>query len=178
MVAGLGFGGIPIQRCTEDEAMAVVNRCLDLGVNFIDTANAYATSEERIGRAISGRKRDDIVIATKTQHREGAKIDERLDLSLERLGTDYIDLYQFHQVGDSAGFEKVMAPVGPLTKLEQAKKKGRMGGNTENGIMPKDANFRRGTGDGDDTFKYGLAPEGGGFPGGIHYRRCSATPAI
>ncbi len=63
MVSKLGFGGIPIQRVSEDEAVAVVKRCLDLGITYIDTANAYTTSEGCIGKAISGR-RDKLVIAT------------------------------------------------------------------------------------------------------------------
>ena len=56
MVSAVGLGGIPIQRSTEEEAVEVVRRCLDLGVNFIDTANGYGNSEERIGRAIAGRR--------------------------------------------------------------------------------------------------------------------------
>ena len=55
MVSRLGLGGIPIQRVSEDEAVAVVRRCLELGINHIDTANGYTTSEERIGKAIRGR---------------------------------------------------------------------------------------------------------------------------
>ena len=55
-VSRLGFGGIPIQRISEEEAVAVVKRCLELGITFIDTANGYTTSEERIGKAISGRR--------------------------------------------------------------------------------------------------------------------------
>ena len=58
MVSKLGFGGIPIQRDTEDEAVAVVRRCLDLGITFLDTANGYTTSEERIGKAIAGRRKE------------------------------------------------------------------------------------------------------------------------
>ncbi len=46
MVSKLGFGGIPIQRVPEDEAVAVVKRCLDLGITFIDTTNAYTTSSQ------------------------------------------------------------------------------------------------------------------------------------
>lgn len=65
MVTRLGFGGISIQRYTDDDAMKVIMRCLVLGLNFIDTANGYTTSEERIGRAIKGR-RQDVFIATKT----------------------------------------------------------------------------------------------------------------
>lgn len=66
----------------------MVERCLELGVNFFDTANAYSSSEERIGRAIAGRKREDLIIGTKTAHRERDKIGEHLELSLKRLGTD------------------------------------------------------------------------------------------
>ena len=65
MISRLGFGGIPIQRVSEDEAIAVVRKCLELGITFIDTANAYGNSEERIGKAIAGR-RDGLVLATKT----------------------------------------------------------------------------------------------------------------
>lgn len=126
MVTRVGFGGIPIQRCTDDEAVTVVERCLDLGLNFIDTANAYTTSEERIGRAIARRKREDLIIATKTQHRERDKIGEHLELSLKRLGTDYIDLYQFHQVGDRENLDKVLEPDGPMVVLEKALKEGRI----------------------------------------------------
>ena len=68
MVSKLGFGGIPIQRVSEDEAVAVVKRCLDLGITFIDTANGYTTSERRIGKAISGR-REGLILATKSGSR-------------------------------------------------------------------------------------------------------------
>jgi aryl-alcohol dehydrogenase-like predicted oxidoreductase len=75
MVNKIGFGGIPIQRLTDDEAVTVIGRCLDLGVNFIDTANSYTTSEERIGRAIKGR-RNGVYIATKTGARTRKGIEE------------------------------------------------------------------------------------------------------
>lgn len=64
-VTRLGFGGIPIQRLSEDDAVAVIKRCLELGINFLDTANGYTTSEERIGKAIKG-QRDKVYIATKS----------------------------------------------------------------------------------------------------------------
>lgn len=56
-VSRIGSGAIPIQRLTEREAVRVVRRCLELGINFLDTANGYTTSEERIGKAITGRSR-------------------------------------------------------------------------------------------------------------------------
>src|SRR4030043_281363 len=94
MVTRLGFGGIPIQRLTEDEAIKVVSRCLDLGINFLDTANGYTVSEERIGRAVKGR-RQDVFIATKSGTRPGEDIEKNLELSLKRLRTDNIYPYQF-----------------------------------------------------------------------------------
>jgi aryl-alcohol dehydrogenase-like predicted oxidoreductase len=60
MVSRLGFGGIPIQRVTEGDSVAIIRRCLELGINFLDTANGYTTSEERIGKAISGRRQSPI----------------------------------------------------------------------------------------------------------------------
>jgi uncharacterized protein len=127
MVTRLGFGGIPIQRLSEDDAVTVIKRCLDLGLNFIDTANAYTTSEECVGKAIKGRKRSDVIIATKTGARTPEEIRKHLDLSLKRLGTDYIDLYQFHQVSDAATIKKVLDPENGLLKVfEEAKKAGKI----------------------------------------------------
>lgn len=123
MVSRIGFGGIPIQRVSEDEAIAVVKRCLDLGINFIDTANGYTTSEERIGKAISGR-REGLVLATKSGSRESDGIKRHLQQSLKQLGVESIDLYQFHNVSDSDNLNKVLAPDGPLAVVQEAKKAG------------------------------------------------------
>jgi aryl-alcohol dehydrogenase-like predicted oxidoreductase len=115
-VSRIGFGGIPIQRLTEDEAVKVVQRCLDLGVTFIDTANGYTTSEERIGKAlaaIAGR-REQVVIATKSGGRDKTTALEHLELSLQRLSTDYIDLWQFHGVSTFEAYEQVLGPGGAM----------------------------------------------------------------
>jgi aryl-alcohol dehydrogenase-like predicted oxidoreductase len=79
-VSALGFGGIPIQRLSEQEAVEVVRHALDLGITFLDTANAYTTSEERIGKAIHGR-REGLVLATKTQARDVQGVAQHLALS-------------------------------------------------------------------------------------------------
>jgi predicted aldo/keto reductase-like oxidoreductase len=125
MVTRLGFGGIPIQRLSEDDAVAVVRKCLELGITFLDTANAYTTSEERIGKAIAG-KRDELIIATKTQGRDRETIEKHLNLSLERLQTDYIDLYQFHGVSTREHLDIVLDPKGPRAVVEEAKKAGKI----------------------------------------------------
>ena len=126
MVSRIGFGGIPIQRLSEEEAVAVVRRCLDLGVTLFDTANGYTTSEERIGRAIRGR-REGVILATKTgaRDREGAR--EHLELSLERLGVDYIDLCQFHAVSDFPSYEQILAPGGAMETFREALEVGTIG---------------------------------------------------
>jgi len=125
MISKLGFGGIPIQRVSEDEAVGVVRRCLELGITFIDTANAYTTSEERIGRAIKGQPQKPI-IATKTGHRDREGVERHLNLSLERLGVDSIDLYQFHGVSDSKSLDMVLDPRGPMAVVKEAKKSGKV----------------------------------------------------
>ncbi len=123
MVSKLGFGGIPIQRVSEDDAVAVVRRCLELGITFIDTANAYSTSEERIGKALSGR-REGLIIATKSGSRSRQGVESHLKLSLERLGVESIDLYQFHGVNDFKSLEIVLDPNGPMAIVEEAKRTG------------------------------------------------------
>lgn len=126
MVTRIGFGGIPIQRCTEADAVTVVKKCLDLGINFLDTANGYSTSEERIGKAVKGRRKD-VIIATKSGGRTPEDIKKHLDLSLKRLGTDYIDLYQFHGVSNKEHMDKILDPeTGIYQVFENAKKAGKI----------------------------------------------------
>ena len=122
-VSRLGFGGIPIQRLPEEDAVAVVKRCLDLGITFLDTANGYTTSEERIGKAIAGRRRQ-VIVATKSGARNREDLSKHLKLSLKRLDVDYIDLYQFHGVNDFKSLEGVLAPDGLMPIAEEAKEAG------------------------------------------------------
>lgn len=119
----IGFGGIPIQRLTDEEAVTVVRRCLDLGINYIDTANAYTTSERRIGMAIAGRRKG-LILATKSGARTRDGVGQNLANSLKMLGTDYIDLYQFHGVNDQKNLDMVLDPNGPWGVVEKAMKDG------------------------------------------------------
>jgi len=105
--------------------VAVVRRCLELGITYIDTANGYTTSEERIGKAISGR-RQELILATKSLSRSGEGVEKHLKLSLERLGVESIDLYQFHNVTDSNTLNTLLAPNGPMAVIEEAKRAGRV----------------------------------------------------
>lgn len=123
MVSKLGFGGIPIQRVSEDEAVAVVRRCLELGITFIDTANRYTNSEERIGKAISG-QREGIIIATKSNALTREEIKDHLKLSLKQLRVESIDLYQFHNISDANALKAVLEPNGPMAVVQEAKRAG------------------------------------------------------
>jgi predicted aldo/keto reductase-like oxidoreductase len=123
-VSRIGFGGLPIQRIDEKDAVAVIRRCLDLGINLIDTANGYTVSEGYIGKAISTYPRDSIILATKTRARDYKTAMDHIKLSLERLGTDYIDIYMLHNVSDLPVLDQVLAKDGALSALEEAKKAG------------------------------------------------------
>jgi predicted aldo/keto reductase-like oxidoreductase len=119
------MGGIPILRPTEPDAIKVIQRALDLGVNFIDTANAYGTSEERFGKAITGR-REQVIIATKTGGRDKATVLEHLDLSLKRLNTDYVDLWQLHNISTFEAYEQVLGPGGAMEAAQEALQTGKI----------------------------------------------------
>lgn len=90
-----GFGCLPIQRVSKEDAARLLRKAADGGINYFDTARAYSDSEEKMGYAFAG-MRDKVVIATKTHAQTGAELKEHLETSLKMLGTDYIDVYQFH----------------------------------------------------------------------------------
>lgn len=94
-ISRTGFGALPIQRISFDEAGALLNRAVDGGITYIDTARAYTDSEEKIGRALSGR-RSEFYIATKTHAKTADGLNADLETSLRLLKTDTIDVYQFH----------------------------------------------------------------------------------
>jgi predicted aldo/keto reductase-like oxidoreductase len=125
-VTELGFGALPIQRLTDEGAAAVINRCLDLGINFIDTAHAYTNSEGRVGAAIAGR-RESLMLASKAMAATGDEAQAQLDLSFQRLGVDFIDLYQLHNVSTEDKWAQQTAPGGPLDVLREAQQRGRIG---------------------------------------------------
>jgi predicted aldo/keto reductase-like oxidoreductase len=95
MVSRSGFGAIPIQRLDKDRSTSLLRKAYEGGINFFDTAHGYTDSEEKIGLALAD-VRSSIVIATKTPASDPKGVLENLELSLSRLRTDYIDIYQFH----------------------------------------------------------------------------------
>lgn len=122
---GTRFGAIG--GLDQKESDTLVNRALDAGVNFVDTANVYGDGESEIitGKAL-GKKRKDIVLATKVYGRMGANpngvgisrtaIMNEVEASLKRLGTDYIDLYQFHSFDAVTPMEESLRAMDDLVR--------------------------------------------------------------
>jgi predicted aldo/keto reductase-like oxidoreductase len=93
----VGFGGIPIQRITQEDTNLVINELINQGINFIDSARGYTISEEYIGNAIEG-KRDKFILATKSMSRSYDDMIGDVNISLNNFKTEYIDLYQLHNL--------------------------------------------------------------------------------
>ena len=91
-----GFGALPIQRISREEAVRLLRRAPDGGITFFDTARGYTDSEEKLGEAFHGRDRGSFFLSSKTPAKNAADFWRDLDASLTRLRTDYIDIYQFH----------------------------------------------------------------------------------
>jgi aryl-alcohol dehydrogenase-like predicted oxidoreductase len=101
-----------------ERARACVDRAFELGINFIDTANVYGrgAAERFLGEALAGRPRASYILATKlhfpmSEHDRGlsaAQVAKQIDASLERLRTDYVDLYQCHRYDPQTPLEETM----------------------------------------------------------------------
>ena len=126
MVSRVAFGGIPIMRLSKPEASHLVRESINMGINFIDTAHGYTDSEEKIGEAIKGIKRENIIIASKSPANDKAAFLEHLDLSLKRLGIDYIDIYQFHGISSESKRDAIFSPNGGMEGMEEAVKAGKI----------------------------------------------------
>ena len=123
-VSRVGFGGIPLQKTTPAEAKKVIDALVEQGINFIDTARGYTVSEELIGAATKGR-REKFILASKSMSRTAGAIERDIDISLKNMRTDYIDLYQIHNL-PVREFDAVMGEGGALEGLLKAKKEGKI----------------------------------------------------
>lgn len=123
-VSRLGFGGIPIQRIDAEGTKALVQKMLDEGINYIDTARAYTVSEEYLGYALEG-IREDFILATKARGLTKEAMAKDIDTSLKNLRTDFIDLYQFHNP-TMADLDKILAPGGAMEAMVEAKAAGKI----------------------------------------------------
>jgi predicted aldo/keto reductase-like oxidoreductase len=121
-VKKLGWGGIPIQRVSEDQAVSVVQAAVEMGVDLIDTARGYTTSERRIGLALQKTSRP-VILSTKSPNRT-EKIYDDVQESLRQLQVKKVPIYHLHNVSKSEDYEKVMAPGGAYQGLQKARAEG------------------------------------------------------
>ena len=121
----LGFGGIPIQRVDEEQAVETVRHVVEKGIDFIDTSRLYTTSEKRIGLALKQTDKA-VVIASKSIARSADGIRSDLEVSLKELQKDYIDLYQCHFVNNDE-YTKIISSTGALEGLQRAITEGLIG---------------------------------------------------
>ena len=124
-IFSLGGESTVEQTGRADEAEAIINRAIDLGVNYIDTSPSYGRggSESNIGRVMAYR-RNDVFLATKTADRGYDGTMWLVEQSLKRLHADAIDLYQLHNIRTSEDLEKAFASDGAIKALEKLKNEG------------------------------------------------------
>ncbi|UCE53168.1 MAG: aldo/keto reductase [Desulfobacterales bacterium] len=125
VVSQVGFGGIPIIPLGFEDGVAVVRHCFQRGITFFDTANMYGDSEKKIGQALET-VRDKVVIATKTLERSAEGTAKHIAYSLENLKSDYIDLYQMHNISKENDLNEILASGGALEAVNKAKADGKI----------------------------------------------------
>lgn len=134
MTYGVPERGSHLWTLNEAESRPFIQKALELGINFFDTANVYSdgTSEEIVGRALKDfASREEIVIATKVHGRmrpgpNGAGLSRKaifteIDASLQRLGTDYVDLYQIHRWDNATPIEETLEALHDVVKMGKAR---------------------------------------------------------
>ena len=127
-VSIVGLGGVRSGNLMDHrQALETIRRCYDRGVNYFDTAaaGAYGISQTRYGLALAD-VRDKIYFGTKTRHRTRSHSELDLNQSLVKLKTDYLDLYQVHNVMHDEDIEFVFGPNGVMEMIEKAKKAGKI----------------------------------------------------
>src|SRR3954454_23473528 len=120
----LGGEGVLRTHGRMAEAVAVIHRALDQGINYCDTAPAYAGSLDYYGAALGERRRD-VFLASKTHDRTRDGSLRLLDDSLRRLRTDHLDLWQLHDLRTMQDLARIFAPGGALEALTRARSEGR-----------------------------------------------------
>jgi predicted aldo/keto reductase-like oxidoreductase len=121
-ILAFGSGSRFVAYATDDEAVRVLSRAIDLGMNYIDTAHSYGDgkSEERIGQLMP-KRRGEVVLATKLGARKGDEAKRQLELSLKRLRTDHLDIVHIHALADRDDLAAIEAKDGVLEALMEAR---------------------------------------------------------
>jgi predicted aldo/keto reductase-like oxidoreductase len=127
-VSRIGIGGIPLTRPSEEDAIRVVHRALELGINFIDTAWGYQPSEERIGKSLASSNvpREAIVLCTRTHVNDRETAETHLAECLDYLHTDYLDIWQLHNVSTRETYHAMMGVGGAFEAAQDVRNAGKV----------------------------------------------------
>ena len=117
----IGYGAIKLPLVSQKECDILLNKAIDGGINFVDTADCYGDSEEKIGLALKGRRKE-FYLSTKIDERDGIGVRKKLERCLRRLRTDRIDLVLFHDVRGSE-YDRIFNSGG-LEALQTARTEG------------------------------------------------------
>ncbi len=117
------FGGAALSHVTQEEADRTLELLLQYGVNHIDVAASYGDAELRIASWLA-KYRSQFFVATKTDARTAQEAKEELHRSLERMGINYVDLWQLHNLADPIEWDTALSPGGAIDAAVEAKKQG------------------------------------------------------
>ena len=117
----IGFGALPIQRRNMEDSIEILHKAYESGVDFYDTARFYTDSEHKIGLALAD-VRENIILATKSMGRTKASALADLEISLGNLKTDYVDLFQLHNITE---LPDIKYPESSYYALIEAKNSGK-----------------------------------------------------
>jgi hypothetical protein len=134
-VGVVGFGGLLGADRPQREVDDLVGRALAAGVTYFDTAHSYGDSQEKLGKTLDG-KHGQVVLGAKLIYRGAEEAAREVDASLQRLRTDYIDLYHLHAVDTPEEWKQVSGEDGALAALEKARQAGKVGFLGITGHMP------------------------------------------
>jgi predicted aldo/keto reductase-like oxidoreductase len=121
----LGLGGEGILRTfgQEAEAISLINRAIDLGVTYFETARAYSGSESYYGMAL-GERRNEVFLASKSHERTAEGAEKHLETTLKNLRTSHLDLWMIHDIRTPKDLEQIFGPGGAIQAFQRAKKSG------------------------------------------------------
>lgn len=124
-ILGLGGEGILRSYGQDKAAVEMISEAIDLGVNYLESARAYAGSELYYGEALKG-KREKVYLASKSHARDKKGALDHLDETLRNMKTDYLDVWQIHDVRTEDDFNAIFAPNGALEAFVEAKEAGKV----------------------------------------------------
>jgi predicted aldo/keto reductase-like oxidoreductase len=122
------LGGYHMRVEGEANAIQMIHKAIDLGVNFLDSAAKYHNGESDVtyGKALKGGLRQKVLLMSKAEKRDKKSAMEQLETTLKRMQTDYLDLWQCHEVVGHDEVDKILAPDGSLEAFVEAKKQGKV----------------------------------------------------